>query len=166
MYVGFSSPLSCVSLFDLHKPSKLVMQFVYCYYYRKLSTASSIQYEIDDNISASCTWDIYVFLLTIFFFLFVVFCFEKFATFLLLFFVFAAPFDGRKNEQNNFQGSVGRFDVIVNYVQGAGSNFGQSQLRDREIARCFCIISYWRNWCAIFTSFWLTRTVLEYFNNL
>lgn len=32
-------------------------------------------------------------------------------------------FDGRKNGQNNFQGSVGRFDVIVNYVQGAASNF-------------------------------------------
>lgn len=102
------------------------MQFVYCYYYRKLSTASSIQYEIDDNIAASLymrnlCFPSHYFLFSLFSQLF--FCFTLCLLRCLL-----------HRLMNNFQGSVGRFDVIVNYVQGAASNFGQSRLRDREIA--------------------------------
>lgn len=137
VYVGFL--LSCISLWNGHsiKACNAICVLLLLQRAPQLHPSNNA---IDDNIW-TCTWDIYVFLCT-------------------LWLGFSCDFlpcistdvwcGEERLKKNNFTGKCRSIGVIVNYVtmQGARSNFGQSLCCDREIA-VLCLISYWRIWCTI-----------------
>jgi hypothetical protein len=94
------------------------------------------------------------------------FCFSKknaifFNVTLCVFSVFTSP--RRLMEKNNFLGKCRSIWRNCKLRSGSCKQFW-SVLVAAQSWNCsvfFIIISYWRNWCAIFLSSWLTRKILE-----